>query len=560
MSLDFEHWVTFETSQRLIIRIRDYQKVRPRPLICCDFNSLCKPLLYHSSPGDVTTLAMDKLEAESGTKEKGRGERCAAMNRANARYLKWVEGQERFSKWLSDTTIHGTVHVFTAKTFLRRFLWGIIYTVAVGSCLYNVIDRISDFADRPSATTISLTTETQGIPFPAVTFCNLNFLRRSTAEMNQFTSVVDGIGSLNVSQCYVGVATSPPGVQDTPLRDILRNGSQPLDEFVKLCLFTGQGTNIFDCKNMLVPTLTDLGYCYSFNSEVSAPELFIRNTGSRYGLDLLLNISQGDYLPLLNSAGVRVAIHPRGVPPEPDERGIAVPPQRSAFIGLRTSTVTDVSTRKDCVEDRELPFFPGSRYSLPACRLNDLYDQVARNCCCLGLLNNTNIPTDQLCGTGSPLPNCTVMDACCMLEQVLTLNIGNDCPSACSYTTYEASTSYAEFPSMNGADSASQFLGLSLDDINSNTLFVTVFFEEPYIEQIKTTDSYTFTALISDIGGQLGLFLGASLISMIELGWFLADEVFDIFKKCCRKRKKKTSTASTNDMINNSNKTTPVPL
>ena len=462
-------------------------------------------------------------------------------NRANKKYLQWVKRQKRFNDWLDDTTIHGTVRVFKAKSFIRRFLWSIIFLGAFAGCLYNVVDRINFFFSFPSATTISLITRSNGIPFPAVTICNVNFLSRSTAEMFNLTNLIDSLGSLNVGRCYASAEFSP--AQNIPLREIIQNGSQPMDEFIKACFFTG--TKIEDCRQFMTPRITDLGYCYTFNGQIGAPERLIRNTGSRYGLDLVLNVSQGDYLPILNSAGVRIAIHPRDVPPEADEQGIAVPPQRSAFIGLRTSNVVDGSAQKNCRErnDVQLPFFPPEYgYSLPACRQNALYELVARNCCCLAAINDTNIETEQFveqCNiTGPSLPNCTVMDSCCILQQNLELSLNDTCPSACNYTTYEASTSYAAYPSMNGA--AASFIE-SLDDVNDNILSATIFFEEPYIETVKTQDSYSPTALLSDIGGQLGLFLGASVISMIEFGWFLVDEMFDFFKKCYKSKKKALS-------------------
>ena len=247
---------------------------------------------------------MDKFEEDQPEVKEEVKKNC--MNRANKQYLQWVQVQERFSNWLDDTTIHGTVKVFKAKSFLRRFLWSFIFLAAIGGCLFNIVDRIRIFSGRPSTTTISLATQSNGIPFPAVTVCNLNFLRRSTAEMYSLTNVIDNIGSLNVPQCYASAETSP--ARNQPLREILQNGSQPMNEFIKACFFTG--SEILDCSQLLTPTLTDLGYCYTFNGQIDAPEMLIRNTGSRYGLDLVLNVSQGDYLPILNGAGVRIAIHP----------------------------------------------------------------------------------------------------------------------------------------------------------------------------------------------------------------------------------------------------------
>ena len=504
----------------------------------------------------IDMAEFDTSTQQSTVEETGVKKWKRRYNDQEKRYTNWIQRQVRFSQWLDDTTIHGTVHVFKAPSFIRRFVWAFIFLFAVGSCLFNIIDRIIDFSKTPSATTVSLLNQPNGIAFPAVTFCNLNYIRRSVAENNDFVGVVSTINTLNFELCEEFAEVSR--ARNTPLRDLLRNGRQPLEEFVIACGFSGaENVNggFLNCSNMLVPTLTDIGYCYTFNGQVDAPELRISNTGSRYGLDVVLNISQANYLPILNGAGVRVAIHPRGVPPEPDERGIAVPPQRSAFIGLRTSNIIDDSARRSCQASNDgLTFFPRLNYSLPACRLNVLYERVAQNCCCIDIVNDTQISTErfnQKCNKTSDLPNCTVGNFCCMVGAALGANPGASCPSACNYVTYEASTSYAAYPSRSGAAEFSRIYGTTINSTDRNLLSVTIFFEEPYVERIKTVNSYTFTSLLSDIGGQLGLFLGASVISMIELGWFIFDDLWDFVKRCVSKNKKKPTQEHAMNKVDN---------
>ena len=54
---------------------------------------------------------------------------------------------------------------------------------------------------------------------------------------------------------------------------------------------------------------------------------------------------------------------------------------------------------------------------------------------------------------------------------------------------------------------------------------MSVYFETLNIETETTRSAYSFVALLSDIGGQLGLFLGISIITIIEFGTWIVDEI-----------------------------------
>ena len=82
---------------------------------------------------------------------------------------------------MDDTTVHGIVHVFKSKSPVRRILWSIIFLVAAGYCLSNIIDRTLYFASSPTSTTVSIELSDNQI-FPTVTICNLNPVKRSFVE------------------------------------------------------------------------------------------------------------------------------------------------------------------------------------------------------------------------------------------------------------------------------------------------------------------------------------------------------------------------------------------
>ena len=66
---------------------------------------------------------------------------------------------------------------------------------------------------------------------------------------------------------------------------------------------------------------------------------------------------------------------------------------------------------------------------------------------------------------------------------------------------------------------------------------VFVYYESLILETRETTDSYTAWSLISDIGGNTGLFLGFTLLSGVELVMY----VFGLLKDCCCPCRRKRS-------------------
>ncbi|XP_035667363.1 acid-sensing ion channel 1-like [Branchiostoma floridae] len=71
-------------------------------------------------------------------------------------------------------------------------------------------------------------------------------------------------------------------------------------------------------------------------------------------------------------------------------------------------------------------------------------------------------------------------------------------------------------------------------EIREGFIQVTVYFENMKIEHIYETPSYEVENLLGDIGGQLGLWMGISIMTVIELAEFLTDVV--IFLTMRRKK------------------------
>ena len=435
---------------------------------------------------------------------------------------------KRLRHRLQNTTIHGLGHVVKAKSAPSRLFWVTVFVLTLGGCTFSVLDRIVTFAKRPTATTIAVDSSQHNVSFPSVTICNLNSVRLSYAVEHNLSFLLSYIQNpfvYNSTTCNILLENT---TFDKPLRDVYYEGRTHKEDFILYCAFFGSDLSLLNCKESLAVTLTDLGYCYTFNGLTNASELSVPGAGARYGLHLLLNINQSEYLPSFGEAGVKVAIHPRGVPPQPYSKGIAIPAGRSGFISLRKSTIEDNSVQSNCGE-KELPYLQNYNYSVSACELSNSYSDVASGCGCLDALYDSSYLQE----TG--LPNCAIANVCCVADQHIVGDPSSTCSVACSYTRYDATTTYSTFPSLNSAALISTIFNHTILNTTENLVSVSVYFEDLNTQTISTENSYTATALLSDIGGQLGLFLGASIVSVIELCMYCFDETIDSCRGCSKK-------------------------
>ena len=451
--------------------------------------------------------------------------------------------RRRFKKYVQSTTVHGVVHIFVGKSKIRRFLWMLIVLGAGMGCVYNICNRIAKLAEGATTTTTSIL-EPESVNFPAVTLCNLNFIKKSFLDdVNVPPNVVELIQNvLYGSEAAVNKECNKHQNQTESINttynksypDLLWYGRHTAEKMILHCWFIDQTCNASD----FIPTFTPGGdVCYTFNDGKHTPILQTNGTGTRFALTVDVYVMQHEYSVSHNSdAGIKIAVHPQSDPPRPDKLGIAVPPGKNAFISVRQTNIENKSSRRKCKDIRDTtPFnflqgeFP---YSVSACQINCMRTNIAQNCKCLGAGMTKTV------SAASKLHNldnctCTAKDICCQATEVAKSSVVCDCGKACRNTFYETVTSYSAFPANYAenelAKSVKKHFNIStnMSFLRDNFIRVNIYFETLNVEEEITDDAYGVVALLSDIGGQLALFLGASVVSVFEFVMWLFDEIKD---------------------------------
>ena len=116
--------------------------------------------------------------------------------------------------------------------------------------------------------------------------------------------------------------------------------------------------------------------------------------------------------------------------------------------------------------------------------------------------------------------SCDLSDLCCESNTFELFNGTCNCPPRCE--TVERSLTVS-----------------SATHITDGMVGINVYFETLLVESRETTDSYTPWSLISDIGGNTGLFLGFTLLTAAELFMLAVGLLTDCCCSSCKKRTKK---------------------
>ncbi|XP_043244819.1 degenerin del-1-like [Amphibalanus amphitrite] len=244
--------------------------------------------------------------------------------------------------------------------------------------------------------------------------------------------------------------------------------------------------------------------------------------GARYGLRLMLSPDLEEYIPAVTPGhGVRVSIHHPRTVPFPEDTGLNVP------INSRTSirvTMNDIARVKEphgnCTSDDEWNKNYVGAYTSEGCVNVCLERRIRERCHCIRMLNTilTNGDDDDMVRCN---PTNSTQDQCVAVVRVNFLQNKEPCVcfNPCSERRYDTSLSF------NGDNHNFSDILAPLKEvlIPLDPVKIHVYMESLSASLIKEAPAFTPFTLISNIGGSFGLFVGLSLVTVVEILEFLFD-------------------------------------
>ena len=433
----------------------------------------------------------------------------------------------------SDSTSHGLPRVLISKYSIVKIFWILAFLRGTVGASITFIQSIVSYYQYKTVVNVAFIQEFP-TAFPAITICNLNpFLNLKKSPINDQEKLDQYVASLN--------STEQQAI-----------GFQLNNESLISCIFNNAICNETNDFSMFFDY--NYGNCYTFNGGENKDKLLNTTlTGSNYGLTLeILTGNPNVFFHSQKKQGLLLVVHNQTqtlVRSIQLQNGITIPPGYNSYVAVRrnlhsqlpspySNCITSLTTTQKAVllnyENYE-NISGVSAYDQASC--NQLCHQIfVQNVC------NCSDPKYPLINsTVTKCMNSSQLD-CIREVNKQANNCGFDCPNECNTIDYSLLTSSGSYPSqyyvsilakqgyLNNFASLTNDPQDMLESVQKYLVRVTVNYNQLGYTLYQDNPSLDINSLISTIGGQFGLFIGISILSIIEVFELLLELIWHYLK------------------------------
>ncbi|XP_040264244.1 amiloride-sensitive sodium channel subunit beta-like [Bufo bufo] len=399
--------------------------------------------------------------------------------------------------------------------------------------LWQCSQLTATYLQHPTQEKVTLVNSAR-LPFPAITFCNLNRARMSQLNSSGYKALTD---QLSLTSGHEWEHSLPSNARERNFAFALSQLSNQeqmvlghrLEDMLISCVFHDESCN----ESFFTPFLNPkLGNCYTFNgprNQSARKEVEVLNAtkaGFSYGLTMELFIEQHEYIRSLSTAaGLRVVLHGQGKMPFPEDEGVNVPPGQESDIGVVKVHVKRLEEpyNSRCSSGQNIKNYYtdvyGTDYSREACKKSCAQTKMIKNCGCRMWEFPAPLELDvPLCNISeSSVNRCVEMYEYKLSHDQLKCH----CPLQCDEEIFELTLSSSQWPSNTYLDMFSKRLKSKRgyqdkQTIRDNVLKLVVYYQQLNYEKIEEVPSMQLVDLFSSIGGLVGLWIGVSVCTVAE--------------------------------------------
>eukprot|EP00112_Aurelia_sp_Birch-Aquarium-sp1_P020292 Seg5197.3 transcript_id=Seg5197.3/GoldUCD/mRNA.D3Y31 product="Acid-sensing ion channel 4-A" protein_id=Seg5197.3/GoldUCD/D3Y31 len=429
------------------------------------------------------------------------------------------------SNYVQSTTIHGISTIYSGRNIFMKLFWLIVFLNVFGLLAWQLY-KISERRMGNEVITMVENKAHTSMVFPAVTLCSTRPFRKSVSTNEFFFAKFRSMTS-NLTRYGLTI------------NEFL------LDE--TLCSFDQR-----QCKfkeDFLVTTSWSLGNCFTFKANSSQMQTSL---GQKHGFRLAININQnkftnyeffasdGRVIDQFPPVGVRVIIHSENedVKFSADANAILVSPGTMTGIQIRKQNFERLSSPfpDHCIDKENAEEVLGrdiastTTYSIGLCEFMCKIKKMMDHCKAIHVDEMNQLLLlfpNKTFGYHTPKTSeqidCIYKD----FEKLANITSNCNCRQPCKEQKYKLTVSTAVWPSNDNVDYICSLVNhdridlgqnCSKEVIKENVLRLEVYFKDFNVESIKSSPAYGDAQFMSDLGGSLGLWIGASVYSLFELG------------------------------------------
>uniref|UniRef100_A0A182SN75 Pickpocket n=1 Tax=Anopheles maculatus TaxID=74869 RepID=A0A182SN75_9DIPT len=469
------------------------------------------------------------------------------------------------------------------RSVWERLFWLLMLILEAATLVAIIISAWGKFTANPLITTLHDTIyPIELVPFPAISLCNNNRISRTAAmryarqlaekdterrNVSFFLEQIVLLGKLydfdyeNLHQMtkfqeFLDLNDVSNGTGMYNALETLTKLSPRCEDMLLRCFWKSIELPCMLRNDMVEVRRTQYGFCCTFNfightedNEIHPPSYFLDVTGPEMGLVLLLNGSSNDYFyNLFNNIGFNLQIFNPNEVPDSTAGGV-----NEQFVHLGTETFIRVDaitinsepdvlrySRQKCVFRNELLKY-GANYGrsncVAACRLRS----VLALCECVPFY----MPTAGVAASSKSITTCNLQHIACLnkykikwstvitdivqipgLEKEMEESLYcPECLPSCSASKYQITASALPLIRSH-RDGFSITAGI---ENVADVAVVRIFFGQPETWMYKQNVAYYWFEIFSNFGGMFGIMAGMSLITLMEVVYFVGRQLVLVF-------------------------------
>ncbi|CAF0984134.1 unnamed protein product [Brachionus calyciflorus] len=448
---------------------------------------------------------------------------------------------------LEASTSHGIPSILRNENLFLKIMWTLFFLLSSGYCIYGLINGFKSYFSFDVNTVLKFY-RTSEIEFPTITICNkhnfnfknttpqamldnLKYLKKQALSFDSFMlNSTDTMTMIRDVYYFIDYGMNQFNISSEAVRNI----GYSMKDMLLNCRFNDIKCSEDDFEYV---SIMGFGNCYKFNSGKNSnlTEIGIKKisfSGRNNGLRLELFTGQRSIQNDISiSDGVHIFI---------SNSSKNFFSEREGF-GLSVGALTDVRLSQIFNEKLPNPYGncilevtnPNSHESF-LFTLTIKYQGIYEQRICLLLCFQKYIIDNYKCYEPT-LPNYSKGSKYCEYGPrnkafsdfylYKSKECLNECPPECNYVEFNVQLSHTQFPSIFYSDLLIQHDKLlgnvrnfsSYEQLRSSTLAVNIYYDDIGYTTVVEVVAKTFEQFFGEVGGFLGLCIGISLLSVIEV-------------------------------------------